>query len=93
MYLLQNDRILCYLEVSVLKRVFFFCFREKLKKFLWSVRDVNGAFSMHVGGEVDIRGLYCALSVARLTNIYSDDLFDKSAQWIVRYINKLYNFN
>lgn len=57
--------------------------REKLKKFLWSVRDVNGAFSMHVGGEVDIRGLYCALSVARLTNIYSDDLFDKSAQWIV----------
>lgn len=41
---------------------------------------------MHVGGEVDIRGLYCALSVARLTNIYSDDLFDKSAQWIVRYL-------
>ena len=26
---------------------------------------------MHQDGELDIRGVYCALSVARLTNIYS----------------------
>ncbi|XP_071454031.1 protein farnesyltransferase subunit beta [Hetaerina americana] len=57
--------------------------REKLREFLWSVRSSDGAFHMHVGGEVDIRGLYCALDVARLTNIFSDDLFDLSAEWII----------
>uniref|UniRef100_A0A1B6EPX8 Protein farnesyltransferase subunit beta n=1 Tax=Cuerna arida TaxID=1464854 RepID=A0A1B6EPX8_9HEMI len=57
--------------------------REKLKRFLWSVRQDDGSFCMHVGGEVDIRGLYCALSVARLTNVYTEDLFSGSAEWIV----------
>lgn len=41
---------------------------------------------MHVDGEVDIRGVYCALSVARLTNIYTDALFDNSAIWIIRWV-------
>ncbi|XP_075222235.1 farnesyl transferase beta subunit [Lycorma delicatula] len=57
--------------------------RQKLYKFLWSVKVPNGAFQMHVGGEVDIRGVYCALAVARLTNIYTDALFDNSALWII----------
>ncbi|GFG37972.1 hypothetical protein Cfor_06620 [Coptotermes formosanus] len=57
--------------------------REKLQKFLWSVRSPDGAFMMHPGGEVDIRGVYCALAVARLTNIYTDALFNNSANWIV----------
>ena len=26
---------------------------------------------MHEDGELDIRGVYCALSAARLTNVYS----------------------
>lgn len=58
-------------------------FRENLKKFLWTTRQPDGSYCMHAGGEVDIRGVYCALSVARLTNIYTDDLFDNSADWIV----------
>ncbi|XP_076054899.1 farnesyl transferase beta subunit isoform X2 [Oratosquilla oratoria] len=58
--------------------------RESLSKFLWSMRTKEGAFTMHENGEVDIRGVYCAISVARLTNIYTEDLFDGTAQWIVR---------
>ncbi|GLG96877.1 Protein farnesyltransferase subunit beta [Gryllus bimaculatus] len=57
--------------------------RETLRKFLWTVRCANGSFQMHVGGEEDIRGVYCALSVARLTNIYCDKLFENSAKWII----------
>ncbi|XP_039282764.1 protein farnesyltransferase subunit beta [Nilaparvata lugens] len=57
--------------------------RKKLLEFLWSVRQPNGSFGMHVGGEIDVRGVYCAVSVARLTNIYSDALFDNSAEWII----------
>lgn len=57
--------------------------RRKLLQFLWSLRKSNGSFELHVGGEIDVRGVYCAVSVARLTNIYSDALFDNSAEWII----------
>lgn len=57
-------------------------FREKLQEFLWTVRQPNGSFQMHHEGEVDIRGVYCAVSVARLTNVYTDELFENSAEWI-----------
>jgi len=37
---------------------------------------------MHEGGEIDIRGVYCALSVARLTNIFLEELFNNTAEWV-----------
>lgn len=57
--------------------------RSSLQKFLWTVRDVDGSFALHKGGEQDIRGAYCAISVAKMTNTYTDALFDKTAEWIV----------
>ncbi|XP_041969085.1 protein farnesyltransferase subunit beta [Aricia agestis] len=57
--------------------------RNTLQNFLWSLRSADGAFSLHKGGEQDIRGVYCALSVAKLTNTYTDSLFDKTAEWVV----------
>ncbi|XP_049877825.1 protein farnesyltransferase subunit beta [Pectinophora gossypiella] len=57
--------------------------RSSLQKFLWTVRDVDGAFALHKGGEKDIRGAYCAISVAKITNTYTDALFDKTAEWVV----------
>ena len=41
---------------------------------------------MHDGGEVDIRGAYCAAAVARLTNVYDDTLFEKTAEWVSRWV-------
>ncbi|KAK8735797.1 hypothetical protein OTU49_005318 [Cherax quadricarinatus] len=58
--------------------------REKLQEFLWEMHNDEGAFRMHEGGEVDIRGAYCAVSVARLTNVYTDQLFSGTAHWIMR---------
>ncbi|XP_022913911.2 protein farnesyltransferase subunit beta [Onthophagus taurus] len=57
--------------------------RNKLEEFLWSVRTPEGAFIMHRDGEVDIRGVYCALAVAHLTNIASSKLFEGTAEWII----------
>lgn len=48
------------------------------------MRSPDGAFSLHVDGEIDIRGVYCALSVATLTNIYTEELFDRTAEWVIR---------
>ncbi|XP_019865145.2 protein farnesyltransferase subunit beta [Aethina tumida] len=57
--------------------------RVKLKEYLLRMHQPNGAFTMHHGGEEDIRGAYCALSVASLTGILSDDIFKNTAEWIV----------
>lgn len=46
---------------------------------------------MHVGGEVDIRGAYCALSVASMTDILTKDLIDNTAEWIVRLDFRLFS--
>ncbi|KAJ8269891.1 hypothetical protein GJAV_G00107940 [Gymnothorax javanicus] len=58
--------------------------RPKLLDFLFSVKQPDGSFIMHVGGEVDIRSAYCAASVASLTNITTPALFDGTPSWILR---------
>lgn len=61
-----------------------FC-REGIKKFLWSVREPSGAFRMHVDGEIDVRGAYCAITVARLSGISPQNkLFEGTADWIAK---------
>ena len=56
--------------------------RKTLKRFLTARKTPEGAFTMHEGGEVDIRGAYCAASVARLTNIFTTEMFEGTAEWI-----------
>uniref|UniRef100_A0A4W3I1Z1 Protein farnesyltransferase subunit beta n=1 Tax=Callorhinchus milii TaxID=7868 RepID=A0A4W3I1Z1_CALMI len=58
--------------------------REKLLQFLYSVKQPDGSFIMHVGGEVDVRCAYCAASVASLTNIITPKLFEGTAEWVRR---------
>ncbi|XP_043203524.1 protein farnesyltransferase subunit beta-like isoform X1 [Amphibalanus amphitrite] len=56
--------------------------RPGLRRFLRRCLNSDGSFSMHDDGEVDIRGAYCAAAVARLTNVYEDALFEKTAEWL-----------
>jgi len=58
--------------------------REKLAQWMNSLRLPDGSFVMHRDGEVDIRGVYCALSVARLANIYTPALFHRTTEWVLR---------
>ncbi|KAI6238807.1 Prenyltransferase squalene oxidase domain containing protein [Aphelenchoides fujianensis] len=58
--------------------------REQLLKFLYANKQSNGSFTMHEGGEVDIRGVYCATAVAVACGIYAEELFEDTAQWIMR---------
>ncbi|GFR66454.1 protein farnesyltransferase subunit beta [Elysia marginata] len=74
---------LCILA-NITEKVFDILNREKLYSFLMRMRTPDGAFKMHDGGEVDIRGVYCALSVARLTNIMTKDLVSGTVDFIVR---------
>ena len=59
--------------------------RESLVKFLFSVKQPDGSFRMHVDGEVDVRGAYCAISVAKLVNLPEEvqqKLFENTGDWI-----------
>ncbi|RZC40958.1 protein farnesyltransferase subunit beta [Asbolus verrucosus] len=57
--------------------------REKLQQFLWGLRQPDGSFCMHCDGEIDIRGVYCALAVASLTNILTEELCRGTFEWII----------
>jgi len=58
--------------------------RPALASFLMRIRYPDGSYCMHEGGEIDIRGAYCAAVVARLTDIASPEMFDGTPEWIVR---------
>ncbi|PRD26369.1 UNVERIFIED_CONTAM: Protein farnesyltransferase subunit beta [Trichonephila clavipes] len=44
----------------------------------------DGSFRMHEGSESDIRGVLCALSVAMLTSLWSQELIKNTAHWVSR---------
>jgi len=47
---------------------------------------------MHRGGEVDVRAVYCAVVVIKLTNAcVPPTLFQGTAEWIIRYTWELTN--
>lgn len=60
--------------------------RDSLLKFVISMKLPDGSFRMHRGGEIDVRAVYCAVVVAKLTNISlpNGDLFAGTAEWILR---------
>eukprot|EP00124_Ichthyophonus_hoferi_P004880 Ihof_evm1s601 gene=Ihof_evmTU1s601 len=56
--------------------------RTALVSFLQAVRQPDGSFRMEEEGETDVRGCYCAVSVAVLCGLPIDQLFDGTAEWI-----------
>ncbi|GAA6038442.1 hypothetical protein JCM8097_007654 [Rhodosporidiobolus ruineniae] len=56
--------------------------RAGMYRFLMSVKQPDGSFIMHEGGEVDVRGCYCALTIATLLNILTPDLAAGTSSFI-----------
>jgi protein farnesyltransferase subunit beta len=56
--------------------------REALYEFLLAMKQDDGSYLMHKNGEVDIRGVYCALSMASITNILTEDLVSNTGKWL-----------
>ncbi|CAG8511837.1 12144_t:CDS:10 [Rhizophagus irregularis] len=58
--------------------------RETLYNWFLKLKREDGSFVMHEGGEVDVRGAYCVLSAATLTNLVTPELTAGTAEWIKR---------
>lgn len=58
--------------------------RGALYRWYISLQRKNGGFMMHHDGEVDVRGTYTLLAVARLLNILTPELCGNSADFVRR---------
>ncbi|KAF9580425.1 hypothetical protein BGW38_002940 [Lunasporangiospora selenospora] len=59
--------------------------REKLFEFFMRVKQSGeGSFKMMVGGEIDVRGTYCVLAAATITNLLRPELTEGVAEFIAR---------
>ncbi|KAL8278251.1 hypothetical protein RQP46_009424 [Phenoliferia psychrophenolica] len=56
--------------------------RRGMYNFFLKLKQPDGSFIMHIGGEVDVRGCYCALTVATLLNILTPALALKTSSFI-----------
>jgi protein farnesyltransferase subunit beta len=59
---------------------------KTLNEWILSLKLDNGAFRMHTDGEEDLRGTYCAITVAKLCNLekLNPMLFENSGEWVLR---------
>ncbi|XP_024996071.1 protein farnesyltransferase subunit beta isoform X3 [Cynara cardunculus var. scolymus] len=57
--------------------------RVKIYSFLRRMKHTSGGFSMHDGGEVDVRACYTAISVACALNILDEDLVQGVGDYIL----------
>ncbi|KAJ4458249.1 putative Protein farnesyltransferase subunit beta [Paratrimastix pyriformis] len=58
--------------------------RTRLRDFLYAMRTPEGAFRMQADGEVDVRGVYCAIDVASICGLMEPELVRGTADWILR---------
>ena len=53
-----------------------------LLNYLLRMKQSDGSFTMHDDGEADMRSSYCAVAVAIICNILTDELRANIAEWI-----------
>ncbi|KAJ3040696.1 hypothetical protein HDV00_010589 [Rhizophlyctis rosea] len=58
--------------------------RHSLLSFFTRLKQPDGSFLMHDGGEADGRGTYCIASCARLLNLPTTQLFTSAPEFIAR---------
>lgn len=58
--------------------------RGEIKLFLNAMKQPDGSFTMHMGGESDCRAVYCALVTLKILNIKDDSLVDNCTEYLIK---------
>lgn len=56
--------------------------RRAMYNWILSLKQPDGSFRMHVGGECDTRSMYCALAIASLLNMLTEELTENCAKYL-----------
>lgn len=56
--------------------------RPRMAQFLRNMKQPDGSFTMHEGGEADLRATYCAVAVSKLLCFEDTILFDKVSEYV-----------
>lgn len=57
---------------------------QKFYDWLIKLKQPDGGFAMHIGGECDTRAVYCALSVASLLDILTPELIENTTEYLTK---------
>ena len=57
--------------------------RKNMYSFFMSLKHSSGGFRMHYDGEVDSRGTYTVIAIARILNILTAELVEGAAEYLV----------
>lgn len=69
-------------QAAILTEQFDIIDRQALSSFIEAMKQPDGSFVMHSGGEVDLRASYCAIVVAYICNLLQDSITDQVAKFI-----------
>ncbi|KAG0205888.1 hypothetical protein BGX28_002578 [Mortierella sp. GBA30] len=58
--------------------------RAALLDFFMRVKQKDGSFKMMEGGEIDVRGTYCAMAAATITDTMTPELTEGAAEFVAR---------
>lgn len=58
--------------------------RSAMYDFLMRMKSPEGGFTMHEQGETDMRGTYCAISVASMLHMLTDELMEGVPEYVLR---------
>ncbi|OLY82217.1 Protein farnesyltransferase subunit beta [Smittium mucronatum] len=58
--------------------------RPSMLTWLTQMKQEDGSFTVHFNGEIDLRGSYCALTIAFLLDILTDELVSNVAEFVSR---------
>ena len=75
--------VLALLSIGT-KRAYAAIDRPALRRFIVRMKSPGGGFCMHDDGECDVRGAYCALTVASLCDLLDDEISAGASAWISR---------
>lgn len=56
--------------------------RPLLYQFFMSLKEPDGSFRVSQRGEVDVRGVYCLLAVAKLLGMMTEELVEGTREWV-----------
>ncbi|PVU96651.1 hypothetical protein BB561_001045 [Smittium simulii] len=83
-HIISSFSAICSLVIVGTQKAYESIDRNTMIQWLLQMKNSDGSFTVHQGGEIDLRGSYCAIVVAFLLDILTPDLVENVADFVSR---------